>query len=66
MDIPPSSYLAELLLVLRHLLQHLGQVSHGGLQGKEPRSLTLGDQEQGGGDLALAALQTAVMGGETP
>lgn len=31
-------YLAELLLVLRHLLQHLGQVSHGGLRGKGTRS----------------------------
>lgn len=34
----PLLYLAELLLVLRHLLQHLGQVSHGGLQGKGTRS----------------------------
>lgn len=34
----PLLYLAELLLVLRHLLQHLGQVSHGGLRGKGTRS----------------------------
>lgn len=27
-------YLAELLLVLGHLLQHLGQVPHGGLKGQ--------------------------------
>lgn len=30
-----SPYLAELLLVLGHFLQHLGQVSHGGLWGRK-------------------------------
>lgn len=47
-DPSPWRYLAQLLLVLWHLLQHLGQVPHGGLRGKGMWSPTRGDTKEGG------------------
>lgn len=46
-----SPYLAELLLVLGHFLQHLGQVSHGGLWEGSTVSLELRELCEAGGHM---------------